>query len=268
MENKSKEITNVTDLLEILFDFWRQIDFHHHIRLWYRGQSDDDWELRPGVYRESFNVSSEQERLEKEQQMTQDFKVQSASLFSENKSDEELYFLQQHYKMPTRLLDWSYTPLNALYFAVCNDIDKNGALFMMDAYQLAKSQNANADENNGFRGTPTSKFPLFIKAIQTISHWKNIDTFPKHILPIRPYYTDKRIILQKSCFTFHVPGKDILTLEHNSSLRKYIIPKDKKSGIRRELSLLGINDFTTYGDMEALARTLILNHDKKNNRMF
>ena len=257
------EITNVSDLLSILSAFWRQINFHHHIRLWYRGQSDENWELKPGVYREGFNVSTERERLEKEQQLTQDFKVHSASLLLENKSDEELYFLQQHYKMPTRLLDWSYVPLNALYFAVIDNPDKNGALFMMDAYQLAKSQNAEAALENGFKGAPTSKFPLFIKAIQTISHWKNLDTFPKYILPVRPYYTDKRIILQKACFTFHVPGKEILTTEHNSTLNKYIIPKDKKEGIRTELSLLGINDFTTYGDMESLARTLILNHDKR-----
>lgn len=254
-------ITSLNKLLEILNNFWNTLDFHHHIRLWYRGQSDACWELKPGVYRDDFHVNSEPERLSKEQQLNQDFKVQSASLIP-NVTDEEIYFLQQRYKMPTRLLDWSYTPLTALYFAVCDHPDKDGALFMMDAYQLALSQNAYNDGSRGFRGTPTSKFPLFVEAIKTISHWRKVDTFPNYILPIRPFYTDKRIQLQKSCFTFHVPQKHVLTEKENSTLKKYIIPAASKKEIRKQLSLLGINDFTTYGDMESLARTLRANHDK------
>ncbi len=253
------EIRTLNDLLQIRDEFWKKVDFHHHIRLWYRGQSNKDWELKPGVYRNDFHVTSESKRLEKEQQLNQDFKIQSASLLSGTKNDEELYFLQQHYNMPTRLLDWSYTPLTALYFAV-SEKNSDGALFMMDAYQLAHSQDA-YDKVGGFKGTPTSKLPVFVEAIKTISHWKKYETFPKYIIPIRPYYTDKRIVLQKSCFTFHVPEKDTLTDKENSTLKKYIIPQTSKKEIKNQLSLLGINDFTTYGDMESLARTLKRNHD-------
>lgn len=262
LTTEKEYIAKLSDLLTILANFWKTVKFHHHIRLWYRGQSDESWELKPGVYRDEFHVNNEQERLTKEQQLMQDFKVQSASLLAGKTSDEDLYFLQQHYKMPTRLLDWSYTPLTALYFAVTETPNKDGALYMMDAYQLATTQHAEADTANGFRGTPTSSFPRFITALQTITHWKTMDNFPKYILPVRPYLTDKRLVLQKSCFTFHVPGKDTLTTAHNSTVKKYLIPKSAKPGIKKELSLLGINDFTTYGDMESLAKTLIANHDR------
>ena len=134
---------------------------------------------------------------------------------------------------------------------------------MMDAYELAISQDVYG-KSDGFKGTPTSSFPLFIdKGLRTITHWKTKDNFFKFILPVRPYYSDKRIMLQKSCFTFHVPERDILKKEHNKTLQKYLIPKEKKSAIKSQLSLLGINDFTTYGDMESLSSTLRTNYNIK-----
>lgn len=38
--------------------------------------------------------------------MTQDFRVQAAGVLTGRETDAELYFLEQHYRMPTRLLDW------------------------------------------------------------------------------------------------------------------------------------------------------------------
>jgi hypothetical protein len=61
----------------------------------------------------------------------QDFRLQSLGLRDSKATDEEVYLLQQHYRMPTRLLDWTTSPLAALFFAV-QDTD-DGELFMMDA---------------------------------------------------------------------------------------------------------------------------------------
>jgi len=74
--------------------------------------------------------------------MTQDFRIYAAGLLTGRESDADLYFLQQHYRMPTRLLDWTHSPLAALYFAVAKHADCDGELFMMDAYQLSPGQNA------------------------------------------------------------------------------------------------------------------------------
>ncbi len=57
--------------------------------------------------------------------------------------------LAQHYRVPTRLLDWSENPLVALYFAVEVDEDSNGAqvdgrVWALNPLQLNQSSYADA----------------------------------------------------------------------------------------------------------------------------
>lgn len=114
-----------------------------HLRIWFRGQREENWPLQPTVYRGNFKGMSPPKRLETERLLMQDFRVQSAALRNGRETDEELYFLQQHYRMPTRLLDWTTSPLAALFFAVegVNQSDVNGEtdgeLFMVDAPSLS-----------------------------------------------------------------------------------------------------------------------------------
>jgi hypothetical protein len=234
-----------------------------HIRVWFRGHADASWELSPGVYRSSFNVRDEKGRLLKERQLTQDFGVMSAGLLSSPRSDVELYFLQQHYRMPTRLLDWTTNPLAALYFATMfhpdkEGSDKEGSLFMMDANQLGPDQCAAwPDDGTEFRGIATSRNGHFERALQPIFRWRKPEgLFPPFIVPVRPNHFDRRIALQRGCFTFHPPGRGTLTKHENGSLKVYTISPDAKKTLRRELPLLGLDDFTVYGDLDRLAEYL------------
>lgn len=52
------------------------------------------------------------------------------------KNDKEFLFLAQHYGLPTRLLDWTYNPLIALYFACCSNFDKDGIVYQ--SYQFSR----------------------------------------------------------------------------------------------------------------------------------
>lgn len=222
-----------------------------HLRVWFRGQPDSSWVLHPGVYRPAFPEREEPKRLRIERLMNQDFRVQSAALTRGDKNDQELYFLQQHYGIPTRLLDWTTNPLSALFFAVAEKPEVEAALYMMDVYQLAVRQRVEKE----FMGVATSRHPVFRKALQPICEWKEAP-LPEFIIPVRPNHFDRRMMLQRSGFTFHVPNRPELTKNENDTLRKFLIPARQKELITAELARLGVDHYSIYGDLLNLARTL------------
>jgi hypothetical protein len=162
---------------------------HAHIRYWFRGQSNAGRALCPGVYRPGFgSYRDEEDRFKTEQHLNQDFGVLSAGLRTGRETDVDIYFLQQHYRMPTRLLDWTSNPLAGLYFACGGDESSDGELFVIDAYGLSSI------------GIATSRHSKFRGAIQTIAEFGLADQLPDCILAVRPDHFDRRIALQRSLF--------------------------------------------------------------------
>jgi hypothetical protein len=263
-------VENVGDLIKVLDDAGYADSNRAHVRYWFRGHARDNWKLQPGVYRPDFKIDTDKEsesfkesesvkerkRLRTEQHLSQDFRVMSAGIRTGNEGNAELYFLQQHYGLPTRLLDWSNIPLAALYFAVSSreHDEANGKLYIMDALQLAGSQDE--AKKAAFRGIATSRNPHFQKFLSVLTSWKKPDDFPKFIIPVRPDHFDPRVMLQRGCFTAHPPSHPILTEKHNPTLKCVTIAKDAKPKIRKELALLGMDDFAVYGDMDHLATRL------------
>jgi hypothetical protein len=257
VEKHNGNIVSVPQLLNHLDDLSCINEQNAHVRAWFRGHAAETWELHPGVFREGFQGDTDAERLRLERHLTQDFRVMSAGLHH-HIEESDLYFLQQHYRMPTRLLDWTNNPLAALYFAVTSHLDKDGAFFAMDAYNLGPTQQATFLGESGlknFEGIADSRHPAFRGALRAVFRWEARDP-PEFIMPVRPDYFDRRITLQRGCFTLHPPSKKILTVNENSTLKTYVIPMEKKQKIARQLAILGIDDFSVFGDLEHLSTSL------------
>jgi hypothetical protein len=221
------------------------------VRWWFRGQPDAEHKLRPGIFRFGFDANK---RLTTEQHLAQDFRVMSAGLVGKNVSDGDLYFLQQHYGMPTRLLDWTINAIAALYFAVSKKADLDGKLFVMDAYGLCSAQSA---PEKHYKGIATSRRPVFQEMLEPIFNWTpEPSTEERFILAVRPEHSERRIRLQRGCFTFHVPGQREVLPVDGRAVWSFIVPTDHKKPILEELHVLGIDEFSIYGDLDALARTL------------
>jgi len=95
--------------------------------LWYRGQRDSSWQLTPQIQRilelNSSIINNESIR-EYERGYATRFQIKVSQLMHDCPSFDDYsswITLMRHYGAPTRLLDWSLSPLIALYFAVTND---------------------------------------------------------------------------------------------------------------------------------------------------
>lgn len=250
-------ITSLVELLTLLDSHGIASQPDAHVRNWFRGHADRNWKLAPGVYRPNFGtISTEDERLKREQHLFQDFRVLSAGVRKGRESDAELYFLQQHYGMPTRLLDWTTNPLAAVFFAVSDEkATGDGTIYYMDAYSMARDQDAKQPDGRSF-GIATAGRKYFKDGLNVIAGWGGKSEFGEWTIPIRPEHFEKRIGLQRGCFTFHVPKCSVLSSANISSLKEIAIPATAKPKLRQELALFGIDSFTIFGDLDHLAEYL------------
>jgi hypothetical protein len=158
-------------------------------------------------------------------------------------------FLMQHYRLPTRLLDWSQSPLVALYFA-SQEPDEEDAI----VWGLAPTR-LNAVE----AGTASICMPgsekigrLGVEAFH--SKGEPID---ERIVAVLTEETDLRHMVQQSAFTLHGRSSALDELAKSGSLLCRIrMPSAAKKGLREVLALYGVNRASLFPDLENLAHEL------------
>jgi hypothetical protein len=156
----------------------------------------------------------------------------------------------QHYRLPTRLLDWSESPMIALYFCLegQNHDSEDGTLWALDPVKLSLKQN---HDGVIFSGSHNKVLPLVRGA------FNRYPACPEVVLPIMTDQLDVRQMLQQSTFTIHggtipinkLPGSD-------DFLAKIRIPKELKNQMRGIVDLLGMNRSVLFPDLENLSSYL------------
>lgn len=235
-----KVLKCVSDLIELL----KADNSSYSKDIWYRGQGDCDWSLSPGLFRLT-GVPSENSFLTR-------FKQSAAMLIDRHPKDSfDWMFLMQHYGVPTRLLDWTESPLTALYFAVSDKLreSSDGALWSLKPAELNRIAGVNDDEILSFDDTELSSYSL-----ETLRQNPRNRLSPLATIATR---NNPRIQAQLGVFTIHhLDHRPIESFCAKSEVIKYVIPKENKEDIRKELKLLGISKFTLFPELSSIGDIL------------
>lgn len=156
----------------------------------------------------------------------------------------------QHHRGLTRLLDWSESPLVALYFALADcDDGSDGIVWCLDPMAL--------NNFSGHRRTNNRDVLAFGVDSALDSYLpERVGDRGAEMQPIAAIgpRNSRRMIAQSGTFTIMhrqlLPVEDVADRSH---VWRLIVPAAEKAALRHELKLLGFNEFMLFPDLETLA---------------
>lgn len=187
-------------------------------RWMFRGQANGRWSVIPKAGRPPYSERDDLDYLESWKRKASEYiKVHPAT-------DWEWMAIAQHHGLPTRLLDWSYNPLVAAFFACLSEPTEDAIIYCLLPYWIIVPGEAKPGKH------------------QTIAKYK-------------PNMVASRIGLQSGLFTAHPePGIELAKgLDHRDTLETHTIKASYKRQMLFELNHYGINKLTLMGDLDGLS---------------
>ena len=213
-----------------------------------RGQSEDR-ELLPSAYRLDSNglriYSNKDVQL-----FLEDFKTNS-SLYIENAlsyKENDWLIHAQHFGVPTCLLDFTYSPLVALMFAVekafeyDNTDEKNAVVWLLNP-ELCNKENIN-------KNSILNMSDISIDSLKTY----------KKPFVVTARKNNTRMVAQNGLFVyFNNNSSSLETIEKSHLfLKKILIPHNEARFILRSLYVLGMRFNDLYPELSSVSKDIIL----------
>ncbi len=216
--------------------------------VWFRGHPNAAWTLTPSLYRAPFN-------LEHEPTLMTRFKQNALPLLSYRpNSSWEWMFLMRNHGVPTRLLDWTESPLVALYFATADEekhADDDGHLWCLLPTVFNKIW--------GMAGVHPGDIPAFGVGLY-LEDWSaemvgaNAGLQRPPAAAIAPREAG-RMTVQQSVFTVHhVKTEPLESYGDGNYVWRLLIPAKSKPHIRKQLATLGVSRLSIFADLDSVGQ--------------
>ena len=242
--------------LELLYaDSWQEPLRRYRSTLAYRGVGRVDRTLRHGLSRLAQNANGVEQHL-----------VRNFRKYAEERPEARFdsiwhwLALAQHHGLPTRLLDWTYSPLVALHFVTeaPDAIDEDGIIWCVD-YVKAKSLLPSRLQQALARECCDVFTPELLAA--TVTSLEELATLSAEasLLFLEPPALDQRIVAQYALFSLlTTPGADMSdwVTAHPEMCRRVTIPAGIKWEVRDKLDQANITERVLYPGLDGLCRWL------------
>jgi len=254
------EINSIASLIDRLKSDKEQLflNYNYIPKIWFRGLKDIKRQILPTFYVENYKIKDEI-------YMMNLFKQNSHELINQTPKNEwEWMFLMRHYKLPSRLIDWTENPLIGLYFAVCmRESEKipttDGVFWCLLPVHLNNWALAWPNDDNHLPMFTENKTEYSSPENETISLYlpSSVQNVTSKEINMRPPAagicprTNQRMQAQFSVFTIHHANKIPLeSAGDGTHIWRYRIPAGSKDAILNDLKIMGISKRTIFPELD------------------
>jgi hypothetical protein len=234
------------------------------IHAMWRGHANIEWSLRPEVFRTSPRGTAFPEIS-----LIRTFMGQAESRYQRCPPSNDLLgwlILARHYGLPTRILDWSMSPLVALFFAVETEPEADAVLWALNPgflnWQMVGQSRWMLPDDPWVQEIVAQAYEP-----QPDRAEKALEKLAGRAVAVGTREIDPRVMVQQGAFTIHADGRDLADLKRPAEGDLTgLEPRHFLFGIRidgkakplllGELDSLGIVRSNLFPDLAALALDL------------
>ncbi len=256
-------IENWTQLQEELFkdSYNNQIDRYRGTYV-FRGLQDASYKLLTTLIR------LEGAYAQLEGHLLRNFKKFAHTDVTHQTSVWELMALAQHHGLPTRLLDWTYSPYVALHFATANHLryDIDGVIWCVKLHDSSEHLPTSLKgilDKEGSHSFTTEMLERECPTVADVGRFKE-----QFALFLEPPSLGDRIVNQFALFSMMSNNSMVLDdwlEEHPELYKRIIIPAALKWEIRDKLDMANITERVMFPGLDGLSSWLQRHYSSKNS---
>ncbi len=220
----------------------------------YRGLSNKDYELKTSLSR----IGTPPEQVERH--LLRNFRKYAPHDLKIGENEWHWIALAQHHGLPTRLLDWTFSPYVALHFMTeeLNKYDTDGAIWCVDFYEARKLLRDGIKKKLDDKSYKAFSADLLQEVCRNVDDF-NVDNFGDIFLFFEPPSLDSRIVNQFALFSMMADNNATINSwleKHDHLYFRVVVPAKMKWEIRDKLDQANITERVIYPGLDGLSSWL------------